>query len=97
MIEKMKHDLHDVITPNTLTEESRLLALRYQLDAARYAFHAIRKHRFKEMVRRGELPEATAKMMYYKAMINYDGIIANAVSGNSREANNAEMNKGWKD
>ena len=74
--------------------------LEYQLHAARYAFHAVVKHKYIDkfaMVPLDEHPKARAEAaeMYRKAMENYDGIIANAVSGASHDANQAEMDKGF--
>ena len=71
--------------------------VQLQLEAARYAYHAIRKSWLKGLVRGQTITEAQGEEAYLEAMRNYDGIIANAVSGNSREANNAEMEKGWND
>jgi len=66
-----------------------------QLHAARYAFHAVVKHKYKVEMATFTLPDAEFEAKYRKAMENYDGIIANAVSGASHDANQAEMDKGF--
>ena len=72
-----------------------------QLEAARYAFHKVTKHKYQMAVGRYEivsdeaLTEQQAGEMYTRAMVNYDGVIANAASGNSREANNKDMAMGF--
>ena len=70
--------------------------LEYQLHAARYAFHAVVKRKYKELMAGGTaVDKELAAEMYRKAMENYDGIIANAVSGASHDANQREMDKGF--
>ena len=77
--------------------------LTLQLHAARYAFHAVVKAKYKiqlkvsqyENINNDPAARDKASELYRKAMENYDGIIANAVSGASHDANQREMDKGF--
>lgn len=65
-----------------------------QLAAARYVFHKVTVHKYALAAVRGEMSLEFAQAHYDEAMRNYDGIVANAVSGHSEEANAAEVAKG---
>jgi hypothetical protein len=82
--------------------------LKAQVSAARYAFHKVTLKRYGDAVTVGmvivnpdgvemivKMPPEQAKMMYDLAMENYDGIISNAVSGASAEANQESMDEGF--
>ena len=69
-----------------------------QLDAARYTFHKVVKHKYKEEPIVGtqhKRPADVGEIMYRKAMANYDGIIRDAVGGASHDANMKDMAKGF--
>lgn len=70
--------------------------LRRQLSAARYAFHKVTVKRYADAVRAGFMCEGEAHHHYALAMLNYDGIIKKAVSGSTQEANEADMEKGFR-
>ena len=67
-----------------------LEAFNMRLDAARYTFHKVTKARYMEQIQRhGNIEQA--REMYRLAMANYDGIIKDAVSGASHDANMKDM------
>lgn len=71
-------------------------ALKRQIRAARYAFHKVTVKRYADAVHLGQVSEEEAQHHYALAMLNYDGIIKNAASGASQEANEADMAKGFR-
>ena len=67
---------------------------RLQMEAARYAMHKHAVQRYAEAIVRDGMSEDEAHYHYDRLMQNYDGIVAEAVSGRSREAMAEEMTKG---
>lgn len=67
-----------------------------KLHAARHAFHAVRRKVYGDAVLAGHLTLDQAEEHYHNAMINYDMIIENAGPGYSRDANQEEMDKGFR-
>ena len=93
---------HDLI----IKDDKR--SLERQLAAARYAYHRQIVKRYGDAVNIGmvmvtpdgvemvmKMPLEQVKMMYDLAMENYDGIIRNAVSGATAEANDEDMARGF--
>ena len=82
--------LLEPLPPEVPSDKSRKL----QLDAARYTFHKVTRARYMEQIQRhGNIEQS--REMYRLAMANYDGIIKDAVSGASHEANMEDMKKGF--
>ena len=90
-------------------QHASLTVIERRLAAARYVFHKNQVKRYADAVNLGlvvidpegnevvvKMPPEQAKEMYKMAMENYDGIIKNAVSGASAEANQASMDAGFK-
>lgn len=77
-------------------ESDELTALRRQVRAARYAQHKVRIKLYGDAVARGEMSVEEASERYRFSMLNHDGIVANAVTGASEEANEADMVRGFR-
>lgn len=66
-----------------------------QLHTARYAFHCVRRKVYGDAVMAQQITIEQAEQHYAAAMANYDQLIAEAGSGHIRDANEAEMAKGF--
>ena len=67
-----------------------------QLHTARYAFHKVVCKRYADAVHMGMMGAEEAAHHYALAMLNYDGIIKDGASGALRDANEADMAKGFR-
>lgn len=64
-----------------------------QIRAARYAFHCVVRHKYREAMRRDAMTLEEAQEYYRKAMDNFDQIVRDA--GPAHAANEAVMAKGF--
>jgi len=68
----------------------------HKLHAARYTFHKVTAKRYGDQVASGMMALDEAAEMYRLAMANYDEIIEAAAGGALTDADEADMQKGFR-